>query len=78
MCEAHDLTFEYSDDWRVWKKGCISLDLVRAQAALLPSKAEASRIWNAVVDRKITQADERARFYWPTYEEGGADGNESK
>ncbi len=62
LVDAHDLTFEYSDDGAVWRRGCAQLDEIRALAAKLPLEA-VKEIWNAKVDRSLV---ERARpdWYW--------------
>lgn len=62
LCERHDLTFEYSDDHSVWKRGFESRRQIDALARQLPREA-ACRIWNEVVDTKVS-IDYRKQFYW--------------
>lgn len=62
MCRRHDLTFDYSDDGSVWRRGCASWDAVTQAAKLLPRDV-AVRIWNEIVDTKLVE-DARESFYW--------------
>lgn len=62
MCERHDLTFEYSDDGRVWRAGQASLNEVKEAAKELPREV-AVRIWNEVVDSKLAEGY-RSNWYW--------------
>lgn len=52
MCKAHDLTFGYSDDGRVYRAGHASYQRIQEAANLLP-RERAVAIWNTVVDTKI-------------------------
>jgi hypothetical protein len=61
LCQQHDLTYEYSDDGSVWRRGCDSLAKVQAAAKQM-DRAVAERIWNEVVDTKIRE-DSRASWY---------------
>ncbi len=62
LVRDHDLTYDYSDDGAVWRAGVAQRDEIRALAKELPT-GEAAAIWNAEVDRKITESS-RAMFYW--------------
>ena len=62
MCKQHDLTYAYSDDHRVWRRGCDTLMQILAAAKELP-EGVASRIWNESVDEKIKEPY-RGKYYW--------------
>jgi len=62
MCKAHDLTYTFSDDHRIWMGGLQSYKSIRAAADELGSDI-ANKIWNEVVDEKISE-ESRERFYW--------------
>ena len=62
MCQAHDLTYSYFDDGRVWQRGHDQLMTIRAAAKGLPPE-EVARVWNEVVDSKLAEGA-RASFYW--------------
>ena len=65
LVKAHDLTFEYTEDHRVWCKGRGELIAIRKLAASLPHE-DVERIWNANVDKVIKGSlDDRSRWYWP-------------
>ena len=61
MCRAHDLTYQYSDDGGVWRRGGASYARILAAAKELPREV-AVRIWNEVVDTKLAEFA-RASFY---------------
>ncbi len=61
-CMSHDLTYSYSDDGRVYRRGSESLSRVKKMAESLP-REDAVRIWNEVVDSKIAEGF-RDQFYW--------------
>lgn len=63
MVRAHDMTFEYSDDHRVWQKGRDQLDAIYKAAAMLP-RAEAVAIWNKVVNVRFALDDIREQYRW--------------
>lgn len=58
----HDLTHEYSDDHSVWRRGNAHYGVIRAAANTLP-REDVERIWNAMVDKRLTP-EGRAQFYW--------------
>ena len=61
MCAAHDLTYMYSDDGSVWRRGQLQYDAIqRAAKQLGPSAVE---IWNAEVTKAIG-ANHREQFLW--------------
>ncbi len=62
LCQQHDLTYEYSDDGSVWRRGNETLAKVQAAAKQLDREV-AVRIWNEVVDTKLIP-EGRAAFYW--------------
>lgn len=62
LVDQHDLTYDYSDDGAVWRRGCAQKDAIRALAQELP-REDVERIWNAKVDRYLVE-DARAPFYW--------------
>jgi len=62
MCKQHDLTYAFSDDHRVWRRGCDTLMQIMAAAKELPGGI-AKSIWNEVVDEKI-KPDYREKYYW--------------
>lgn len=62
MCQRHDLTYDFSDDHRVWMNGQKEFDRIKAIAKELPRET-AVRIWNEVVDTKIVP-ECRTQFYW--------------
>ena len=62
MCRLHDLTFEYSDDPEAWRLGLESLKEIKIKARAF-DKEEVKRIWNKVVDEKVSEPY-RAGFYW--------------
>lgn len=62
MCKAHDLTYSFSDDQRVWRNGVNSYRKIRNAAKQLDTEV-ANKIWNRVVDQKIN-AEHVSQFYW--------------
>lgn len=62
MCAAHDLTYDYSDDFRAYQKGARESSLIQ-QAATLLGNDVAFPIWNAEVDKKLLEGS-REMFYW--------------
>ena len=63
LCEAHDMTYSWSDDHGVWKAGMASYAEIRLAVDVL-GKEVANPIWNDVVDKTICTAEDRNRFYW--------------
>lgn len=62
LCKAHDLTFEYSDDGRVYNRGNEQLKAIEAAAKELPSGV-AAKIWNQVVGEKVLPGHE-VQYLW--------------
>ena len=60
MGAQHDLTYNYTDDGRVWRLGQESYDRVVAAAKQFP-RADVVRIWNQEVDRKLVDG---TGVYW--------------
>lgn len=58
----HDLTYSYSDDHEVWRRGSQHKEQIRQAAKRLP-RHEVERIWNAMVDRRLHEGY-RDEFYW--------------
>lgn len=62
LCLQHDLTYSYSDDHSVWRRGSMSFTLIRDAAKQLGGD-KAKPIWNSVVDQKVVEKF-RQGFYW--------------
>jgi len=62
LCEAHDLTYAYSDDYTYYEKGDRQYKRILALARKL-DKDRVAAIWNSVVDEKI-QSRWAQDFYW--------------
>lgn len=62
MCRAHDLTYTYSDDHRVWKEGDMEYTLIGRAADVL-GRAIAAPIWNKVVREKVSSPNNE-QFLW--------------
>jgi hypothetical protein len=62
MVANHDLTFEYSDDSEVWRRGHQSLARINDAAKYL-NRTDVVRVWNANVDRRLAEGA-RDAFYW--------------
>lgn len=52
LCKAHDLTYSYSDDGRVYNRGRDERKAIEEAAKQLP-RSVAVEIWNEVVREKI-------------------------
>ena len=65
LCNEHDLTFHFSDDGSVWRRGQWEYDRIRAMAKRLgPEHADTCKsIWNAVAKQKI-HSDHWEQFAW--------------
>ena len=61
MCEAHDLTYDYSDDYSAYRRGREQYAAIKEAAEKLP-RGRAVAIWNETVDKKLT--DSRTGYYW--------------
>lgn len=62
LIDKHDLTFAYSDDGGVWRRGQAELHRIRQAAKDFPVE-DVERIWNAKVDRTLIESV-RGQFYW--------------
>lgn len=62
MVRGHDVTFEYSDDGSVWRRGQAQRDAIKALAKELPAEYVAE-VWNKRMDEMFT-AEEAPRWYW--------------
>lgn len=62
MVSNHDLTYSYSDDGAVWRRGQAAKDAIVALAKTLDREI-CVEIWNAKVDKTLSP-DFRAPFYW--------------
>jgi hypothetical protein len=45
-CESFDWYYEYSDDHRVWQRGCAAHDALRAEAISDPEKDVIYQAWH--------------------------------
>lgn len=65
LCEQHDLTYTYSDNYRAWQNGLRERRrILHMRDALGPSeKAACARIWNDVVRSKIIP-EAAKQFTW--------------
>jgi hypothetical protein len=65
MCRRHDLTYEYSDDHSVWRKGSQSWDAIRRTYNAMNEydKSVAKEIWNEVVKTKL-KPDYADQWLW--------------
>ena len=63
LCVNHDLTFDYSDDNVVWRRGWAERDALHLYAKKNLLREDAVRIFNEVVDTKLA-AGYREGFYW--------------
>lgn len=62
LVEQHDITYSYSDDASVWRRGHEQRERIAELAKQLPAE-EVEAIWNAKVDRCLLP-DYRQPFYW--------------
>lgn len=62
LVSAHDLTYQYSDDSRMYNIGKRQLQEINQLAKEIPMD-DAKRIWNANVDEKLVP-NARYQFYW--------------
>ena len=62
MVNRHDLTYDYSDDGAVWRRGVASENAIK-EAAKQFTIEDVRRIWNAAVDKKLVESARKA-FYW--------------
>lgn len=62
LVRAHDLTYAYSDDHSVYRRGQTSYDLITSEAVNFPPE-EVVIVWNEMV-RKFLVPDARAMFQW--------------
>ena len=62
MCRQHDLTYMYADDSRDWRHGCATMAAIHMAAKEL-SDGVAAKIWNEVVDEKVS-SENASKYYW--------------
>jgi hypothetical protein len=62
MVKGHDLTYMYSDDPRWYRAGSQSFAAIEAAAKKI-DRAEAVRIWNENVERKMSNPGP-SQFHW--------------
>jgi hypothetical protein len=60
--DRHDVSYEYSDDGGVWRRGSEQRAAIRAMAGELPND-KVAQIWNARMDRYFIPS-EAPRWYW--------------
>jgi hypothetical protein len=61
--KAHDMSYEHSDDYRVWRAARAEERRLRAMARAL-GEGRAEAIWNGVVNAKF-EGEARQEFFWP-------------
>jgi hypothetical protein len=59
----HDITFQYSDDHSVWRKGQQERDVITHYANVI-GKDVATKIWNDNIDASFSDEAARKQFYW--------------
>jgi hypothetical protein len=62
-CYAHDLTWDYSDDPRMRRRGSKEKQLINRMAHELGDMRRVKELWDAVVDATMRE-DAREQFYW--------------
>jgi hypothetical protein len=62
LVDDHDLTFDYSDDINMYRRGLAQLKEIKELAKELPIESVRA-IWNNKVDRYLVE-NARAPFYW--------------
>lgn len=60
--DRHDLTYEYSDDHSVWRRGSTELTNIKSMAQDLDPEF-VRETWNAKCDRALIPS-EAPRWYW--------------
>lgn len=63
LVRAHDLTYAYSDDYSVYRRGQAQFDLIVQEAANFP-RADVIRVWNTELVDKFLIPEARNEFYW--------------
>lgn len=62
LVSGHDLTYNFSDDFRAWSVGEATYTQIVSQARNF-DRTFVVEVWNASVDRKVVPAS-REQFYW--------------
>lgn len=62
LIECFDLTYDYSDDIAVWRRGRHELATIINEAQNFPVE-DVERVWNENVDRKLIP-EVAHDFYW--------------
>jgi hypothetical protein len=62
LVRSHDVSYNYSDDGCVWRRGQAQRDKILEMAKELPAE-EVERIWNARMDEFFIE-EEAPRWYW--------------
>ena len=62
LVNDHDLTYDFSEDGRVWRAGQASYQKIKSEAVKF-DRAFVVEVWNASVDHKIVPSS-REMFYW--------------
>ena len=62
LVNRHDLTYMYSDDNRVWKKGKEEREVIEKEAKNFPIE-DVKRVWIEAADRKVSEPHNK-NFYW--------------
>ena len=58
----HDLTYDFSDDGRVYRAGEACYQKIKSESTKF-DRGFVVEVWNACVDRKIVERS-RSSFYW--------------
>lgn len=62
LVDAHDVTYNYSDDSSVWRRGQAQWEQIMSIAKDLPQE-DVARIWNAKMDRYFLP-EYAPEWYW--------------
>lgn len=62
MMLHHDFTYDYSDDYEVWKRGFNNLKAIEFEARNHPREVVV-KMWNEIVDMKVIK-EVAKDFYW--------------
>lgn len=65
LVKHHDLTYSYSDDPSVYRRGRAVHDLILDQSRFF-DPSEVARVWNQMVDSFLIP-EARGPFYWQPY-----------
>lgn len=63
LVRVHDLTYAYSDDGAVYRRGAAAYNLIVQEAANFP-RADVVKVWNTELVDKFLIPEARNEFYW--------------